>query len=117
MVVVVGVGRDALEVVRVRRLPPLGEKAEVLEDVVLGVGSNPCPEQATIVRASAWGETASRTFGATYRMSLYIDCIIRCSACRIATSRPLASQSHATVAGAWQIAQSGSILMTDLRDL
>jgi hypothetical protein len=49
-------------------------------------------------------------------MSLYIDCIIRASACRTATSRPLASHSQAWEAGAWQIAQSGSILITPLRD-
>jgi len=48
-------------------------------------------------------------------MSLYIDCIIRASACRTATSSPFASQSQARVAGAWQMAQSGSILMTDFR--
>ena len=50
-------------------------------------------------------------------MSLYIDCIILDSAWRTATSRPLASQSQASVAGAWQMAQSGSILMTDFRGL
>lgn len=35
----------------------------------------------------------------------------------MATSRPLASQSQATLAGALHMAQLGSILMTALRDL
>lgn len=42
---------------------------------------------------------------------------MRSSAWRTANSRPLASQSHASVAGALHIAQLGSILMTPLRDL
>ncbi len=50
-------------------------------------------------------------------MSLYIDCIMRLSACLTATSRPFASHSQARVAGAWQMAQSGSILMTPFRNL
>lgn len=53
----------------------------------------------------------------TDRMSLYIDCIIRASACLTATSRPFASHSQAREAGAWQMAQSGSILITPFRDL
>lgn len=50
-------------------------------------------------------------------MSLYMDRIMRSSACLTATSRPFASQSQAIEAGAWQMAQSGSILMMVLRAL
>jgi hypothetical protein len=50
-------------------------------------------------------------------MSLYIDCIMRLSAWRTATSSPFASHSQAIEAGAWQMAQSGSILTTPFRDL
>ena len=57
------------------------------------------------------GEQSRRS----YRISLYIDCIMRDSAWRTATSSPLASQSQAMVAGARHMAQSGSILMTDFR--
>lgn len=42
---------------------------------------------------------------------------MRSSACLTATSRPFASQSQAIEAGAWQMAQSGSILMMVLRAL
>jgi len=45
-------------------------------------------------------------------MSLYIWFIMRASAWRTASSKPLASHSQASEAGAWQMAQSGSILMT-----
>lgn len=42
---------------------------------------------------------------------------MRSSACLTATSRPFASQSQAIEAGAWHMAQSGSILMKDFRTL
>lgn len=42
-------------------------------------------------------------------MSLYIDLIMWSSACLIAISRPRASHSQAKVAGAWHIAQFGSM--------
>jgi len=76
---------------------------------------------ARCIRDTEAGDESSRaragSNGAegTYRMSLYIDCIILDSAWRTATSSPLASQSQAMVAGARHMAQSGSILMTDFR--
>lgn len=110
VVVVVGLGGDAFEVGGVSSLSALSEQAEILQDVVLGMGTNP----STGDKVSDW-----RNCGIappyTYRISLYIVFIMRCSACLMATSRPLASQSHARVAGAWQMAQSGSILTVVLR--
>lgn len=41
VVVVEGVGRDLVEMRRVGVFATLGEQAEILEDVVLGVSSNP----------------------------------------------------------------------------
>lgn len=49
--------------------------------------------------------------GRAYRISLNTPVIIRCSACLTAISRPLASQSHRKVAGAEQMAQSGSMFV------
>lgn len=43
-----------------------------------------------------------------YRISLYNEVMIRCSACRAARSRALRSQSHGTWDGWWHIAQTGS---------
>ena len=45
----------------------------------------------------------------TDRISLYTDLIMWSSACRMAISRPRASHSQAKVAGAWHIAQFGSM--------
>lgn len=48
---------------------------------------------------------------AAYRISSKTLVIILCSACRTAISRPLASHSHCAMAGAEQMAQSGSIFL------
>lgn len=44
-------------------------------------------------------------------MSVKTALIMRCSACLTAISSPFVSQSHCKVAGAEQMAQSGSIFM------
>ena len=122
MVVMIRMCCDTLQVVAMRCFPSLGKESEILQDVVLRMCSHPCSvgrggakvsKGAVVPQCHAGGEEG----GNTYRMSLYIDCIIRDSAWRTAMSRPLASQSHESVAGAWHMAQSGSILMTDLRGL
>ena len=122
MVVMIRMCRDTLQVVAMRCFPSLGKESEVLQDVVLRMCPYPCSVGRERGRRLARGQSTAvprrwRGRRNTYRMSLYIDCIIRDSAWRTAMSRPLASQSHESVAGAWHMAQSGSILMTDLRGL
>ena len=124
LVVVVGGGGDTVKVVRVGVFAPLGEESEVFQDIVLGVASDPCAKRsqrgvwsAGLREERARGESPGGEVAAADRISLYIWFITRCSACLMATSSPRASHSQAIVAGAWQMAQSGSILMTALRGL
>lgn len=52
-----------------------------------------------------------------YLISLNIEVIILCSACRTAISRPFASHSHCARAGELQMAQSGSMILSGFLDL
>lgn len=110
MIIMISVGSDSIHMRSMGSLSLIGEEAEIFKYVVLRMASNP----GTI---KPYGQTnfgAERGARAMYRISVYIDRIMRSSACLTATSRPLASHSHAMLAGAWHIAQSGSILMTAL---
>lgn len=50
-------------------------------------------------------------------MSLNMEVIILCSACRTAISKPFASHSHCARAGWLQMAQSGSMILSGCLDL